>query len=55
MSPTISMAKSETPKPYLIADFNIQAHFSAEKAVERPQNINCKLIYCTFVEMGCIS
>lgn len=33
MSPTIGMAKSETPKPYLIPDFNMQAPFSAEKAI----------------------
>lgn len=33
MSPTIGMAKSETPKPYLIADFNMQTHFSAEKDI----------------------
>lgn len=32
MSSTIGVTKLETPKPGLIAGFNMQAHFSAEKA-----------------------
>lgn len=33
MSPTIGMAKSGTAKPYLMADFKMQAPFSAKKAI----------------------
>lgn len=43
VSPTIGMAKSGTPKPYLIADFSIEARFSAVKVKQD----NCEVIYCS--------